>query len=229
MTSIESSADDEGNNLHTKVRQLYAFLKEANQLQFRPVRRLSDQPYAIRISDMPKHPSAQLYRPIKTGTTVEIPDVLLKISRPDLTPCPRPHAVFADWLLPRWDDPYLEAEVMPSMNRQEIKIDEEGGETEETKTIGFEDDGVRVAEYLTWKTERQKWVGPELLARAAMKFFEDFYTLYAKLEKEKERLELLVADGIFSWLAESAIEGTVRIRHPILFKRVENEFNPKIP
>jgi len=229
MTSIESSADGEGNNLHTKVRQLYAFLKEANQLQFRPVRRLSDQPYAIRISDMPKHPSAQLYRPIKTGTTVEIPDVLLKISRPDLTPCPRPHAVFADWLLPRWDDPYLEAEVMPSMNRQEIKIDEEGGETEETKTIGFEDDGVRVAEYLTWKTERQKWVGPELLARAAMKFFEDFYTLYAKLEKEKERLELLVADGIFSWLAESAIEGTVRIRHPILFKRVEIQFNPKIP
>ena len=229
MTSIESNADDAAGNLHAKVRQLYAFLKEANQIQFRPVRRLTDQPYVIRISDMPKHPSVQLYRPLITSSALEIPDVLLKISRPNLTPCPRPQPAFADWLLPQWDDPHLDAEVMISMNRSELQVDEDGNETEETKTIAFDNDSSRVGEYLNWKKERQQWVGPELIARSAAKYFDDFYALYAKLEKEKEKLELLIADGIFSWIAESAIEGAVKIRHPILFKRVELRFNPKIP
>jgi len=65
LTDVGSPLDGVADKLRLKVRQLYAFLKEANQIQFRPVRRLSEQQYVIRVADMPKHPSAQLFRPIK--------------------------------------------------------------------------------------------------------------------------------------------------------------------
>ena len=44
-------------NLGIKVRQLYAFLKEANQLQFRPVGYIIDQSYVVRMSEMRILPS----------------------------------------------------------------------------------------------------------------------------------------------------------------------------
>jgi hypothetical protein len=51
-----------------KIRQLYEFLKEANQLRFRPVRILSEQTKVIRLADMPNHPSMQLFRPVKKAS-----------------------------------------------------------------------------------------------------------------------------------------------------------------
>jgi very-short-patch-repair endonuclease/superfamily I DNA/RNA helicase len=132
-------------------------------------------------------------------------------------------------MLPGWDDPNLEPEVAESKNYQEVETDENGQEVDVTKTVAFTDEQTRVSELAAWVTERKKWIGPELLARQAMRYFESFYTLYAKIEKEGEKLELLVADGMLSWTTDSAIDGPVAIRHPIIFKRVELRFNPNIP
>ena len=85
MTDIGSPVVGIADKLRLKVRQLYGFLKEANQIQFRPVRRLNEQQYVIRIADMPKHPSAQLFRPVKVENSLEIPDTLIRVSRPKLT------------------------------------------------------------------------------------------------------------------------------------------------
>jgi len=100
MTDIESPIAGVAEKLHLKVRQLYGFLKEANQIQFRPIRRLNEQQYVIRITDMPKHPSAQLFRPVKVENSVDIPDTLIRVSRPKLTRCPSPPASCSDWLRP---------------------------------------------------------------------------------------------------------------------------------
>ena len=59
-----------------KIRQLYKFLKGANQLRFRPVRQLSDQPRVVRLADLPDHPATQLYRPVRVEQTQEVPDTL---------------------------------------------------------------------------------------------------------------------------------------------------------
>ena len=150
MTEIESPLVDVADKLHQKVRQLYAFLKEANQIQFRPLRRLNEQQYVIRVADMPKHPSAQLFRPIKVEDSLEVPDTLIRVSRPKLTRCPAPPESTVEWLLPNWDDPYLNPAVAESKNRQEIEIDEEGNEVEITKTILFTDEPLRVAAYDEW-------------------------------------------------------------------------------
>ncbi len=229
MTDFVNPIDGVADKLRLKVRQLYAFLKEANQIQFRPVRRLNEQQYVIRIADMPKHPSAQLFRPVKVENTLEVPDTLIKVSRPKLTRCPAPPDSCLEWMLPNWDDPFLTPELAESKNKIETEKDEDGNDIEVTKTILFSDDQLRVDEYNNWLEGRKKWTEPEKVARGAMRCFESFYTLYSKIEKEGEKLELLVADGMLSWNAESGIDGVVAIQHPIIFKRVELRFNPNIP
>ena len=93
---------DASDSLRAKIRQLYSFLKEANQLQFKPVRKLADHPHVIRLTDIPKHPSAQIFRPVKIQESQEIPDILVRVSRPKLTKCPNPPASIDEWLLPKW-------------------------------------------------------------------------------------------------------------------------------
>lgn len=185
----------ESDPLKNKVRQLYSFLKEANQLRFRPVRRLGEQEHVIRLSELPKHHSMQLFRPVRVQESLEVPDVLVRVTRPKLTRCPAPPLSIADWLLPNWDDPSQKPKYSESKNQTEInEIDEEV-----TVTIRFDDDEQRVTDFVEWSDLREKWKAPEIIARGAMRFFEEFYTLYSKIEKEGERLELLVADGFLSW------------------------------
>ncbi len=205
----------------SKIRQLYQFLKEANQLRFRPVRVLSEQPRVVRLATMPNHPSMQLFRPVRTEDTQEIPDTLIRVRRPQLTRCPTPPESLQGWLLPNWDDPTRPALHTASQN----STNQDG----ETITILFEDDPQRVEDFDTWSGQRKAWIEPEMAARKAMSFFEVFYDIYSAIEKDGEELELLVADGHFLWQAVSAIDGPVDINHPILLKRVELRFDANIP
>lgn len=204
-----------------KIRQLYQFLKEANQLRFRPVRVLSEQPKVVRLADMPSHPSMQLFRPVRMEEAQEVPDTLIRVRRPQLTRCPAPPPSLQGWLLPNWDDPTKQALYMASQNT----TDDDG----ETITTSFEDAPQRVADFRGWSEQRKAWIEPEMAARKAMSFFEVFYDIYSAIEKDGEELELLVADGHFLWQAVSGIDGPVAINHPILLKRVELRFDANIP
>ena len=204
-----------------KILQLYQFLKAANQLRFRPVRVLSEQPKVVRLADMPNHPSMQLFRPVRTEDTQVVPDTLIKVRRPQLTRCPAAPTSLQGWLLPNWDDPTKQALYTFSQNT----TDDNG----ETITNHFEDEPQRVADFSAWSERRKAWVEPEMLARKAMSFFEVFYDIYSAIEKDREELELLVADGHFLWQAVSGIDGPVVINHPVLLKRVELRFDANIP
>jgi len=205
----------------SKIRQLYQFLKEANQLRFRPVRVLSDQPKVVRLADMPNHQSMQIFRPVRIENAQEVPDTLLRVGRPLLTKCPTPPASISTWLLPSWDDPTKAAAVAESQNA----LDDDG----QTITIRFNEDPQRLIDFNAWSERRNSWIAPELIARKALSFFEVFYDIYSALEKDGEELELLVADGHFIWRAVSGIDGEVAVNHPILLKRVELRFDPSIP
>ena len=59
----------------------------------------------------------QLYRPVRTSdTTQEIPEVLIRVRRPQLTPCPKPPTSLLQWLAPGFDDPAKTPEVVQSLN-----------------------------------------------------------------------------------------------------------------
>ena len=72
MKREKQTLNDPMDKLCSKVRQLYAFLKEVNQAQFRPIRRLTEQQRVIRIAEMRKHPSAQLFRSIEHENSSKI-------------------------------------------------------------------------------------------------------------------------------------------------------------
>lgn len=212
--------------VRSKIRQLYRFLKEANQLRFRPVRAVGDQPKILRLADMPAHESAQIYRPVRTSEGQEVPDVLIRVRRPALTRCPTPPEAVAAWLLPGWDDP---AKVAKFAESQNITVPSNGDDDEYTITVSFEDDEDRFADWEAWLARRDAWVTPESAARKAMAIFELFYDIYSTLEKDGEQLELLAADGRLSWQAMSALDGQVIVDHPVLLKRVELRFNANVP
>lgn len=203
------------------IRQLYSFLREANQLRFRPVRSLSEHPRVVRLADMPHHESMHLYRPVQVQDSHEIPDTLLRITRPNITPCPKPPASIEPWLLPGWDDPAKPARYAETRN--------EVTESNETITVRFDSDDQRSSDFVIWDDLRTAWSFPESRARQALRFFEIFYGIYSTIEKDGEEVELILGDGQLSWLATSAIDGQVTISHPILLKRVELQFDAKIP
>ena len=204
-----------------KVRQLYQFLKEANQLRFRPVRVLAEHPKVVRLADIPDHPTIQLFRPILTEQTNEVPEKFLSVKRPQLTRCPKPPSSIESWLLFNWDDPTKQAAFAESQNFS----DAEG----QTLTVRFGDDEQRLIDFTVWGEQRQAWAEPEIATRRAMSFFESLYDIYSSIEKDGEQYELLIADGHLFWEATSDLDGKVMIHHPILLKRVELRFDPEVP
>ena len=57
-----------------------------------------------------------------------------------------------------------------------------------------------------------------------MKIFETLYALYGRIDREAERVELVLGDGILSWYRP---EGG--IYHPILLQRIQLQFNASVP
>jgi very-short-patch-repair endonuclease len=204
-------------DVRNKVRQLYLFLKEANQLRFPPVRRLSQHPRTIRLSDAPDHPCVQINRPRRGESAQAADDCLLRVGRPQLTSCPSPPLNVSNWLLPDWDDPTKAAYFAESRNA--------AGAEGAALTIRFEDDAQRLADFEAWSAQREEWAATELAARKALGFFELFYEIHSAIERDGEQLELVSGDGRLSWRATSSMEGTVPIDHPILLKRVELRFD----
>src|SRR4029077_4645515 len=82
----------------------------------------------------------------------------------------------------------------------------------------------RTREFAHWKPRREEWVRNERPARAAGKVFEKLYELYGRTEREGERVELVLGDGILSWRRQ---EGS--IYHPVLLQRLQLTFDPAKP
>ncbi len=61
-------------------------------------------------------------------------------------------------------------------------------------------------------------------ARAAGRVFEALYELYGRTEREAERVELVLGDGILAWRRP---EGGVY--HPVLLQRLQMTFDPATP
>jgi very-short-patch-repair endonuclease len=204
-------------DIRHKVRQLYLFLKEANQLRFPPVRNLSQHPRVIRLADAPDHPCVQIHRPRPGENAQAVDDCLLRIGRPASMPCPPPPFNVSQWLLPDWDDPTKAAYFAASRNVT--------GAESAPLTIRFDADAQRVADFEAWSAQREEWAVTELAARQALGFFELFYEIHSAIERDGEQLELVAGDGRLKWRAVSSIDGSVPIDHPVLLKRVELRFD----
>jgi very-short-patch-repair endonuclease len=200
-----------------RIARVFRYLKALNEHRNPAKRNLSEQPWSLWISRLPNHPAVRLRGDLDEAG--EEGDFVLKVGRPTLTDAPEPPAPLFEWLEGSWEDPYVAVAI--SETRQVLMPD---GRSE---TLRFDADGRRVEALERWRTLHDRWVQSERPARAAMHFFEKLYELHGRMEREAERIELILGDGILSWKRPHDSGGS--IFHPILLQRIQLEFNPGLP
>jgi very-short-patch-repair endonuclease len=209
-----------------KLTRVFRYLEALNQHRNPAKRQIREQPWHLAFRDLPKHPSIQRgagkvgSAKTKNGNSQNAEDsganYVLKVQRPRLTRPPEPPEEVAVWLGDGWDDPSNLVTVEETL--------EESDNRTEPRTVKFADDPARTASLERWKSQRDEWVKTEKPARAAMKIFEAFYALYGRIDREAERVELILGDGILSW---RRTEGD--IYHPILLQRLQLQFDASVP
>ena len=114
------------------------------------------------------------------------------------------------WLERGWEEPFNEPKTKQSQN----ELDYEG----RTITVSFESDSVRVEAFQGWKIERTVWAEAEKPAREAIRVFEKLYEIRGQIEREGEKVELVLGEGILSWKRPNG-----GVFHPILLQRLQLE------
>jgi very-short-patch-repair endonuclease len=209
-----------------KLTRVFRYLEALNQHRNPAKRQIREQLWSLRLRDLPVHSSIQRGEVKTTAAKAKKPNeettdngsanYVLKVQRPRLTRPPEPPEEIAAWLGAGWDDP--SSEVLLEETR------EEPGESAGAGILRFTDDPRRLASLENWKLLREEWAQKEKPARAAMKLFETLYALHGRIDREGERVELILGDGILSWRrAEGAIY------HPVLLQRLQLQFDASVP
>jgi very-short-patch-repair endonuclease len=209
-----------------RLSRVFQYLPALNQHRNPPKRQIREQLWTLWLNDLPDHPAIQRGRPrnieenkaetADASITREDEDFILKVARPKLTRPPEPPAELKPWLEMGWEDPAKELTVRKTKNESSAKG--------ETVFVRFEDDANRTAAFEAWKPRRQEWAKNEKPARAAARVFETLYELYGRTEREAERVDLVLGDGILAWRRQ---EGGVY--HPVLLQRLQMTFDPATP
>lgn len=201
-----------------RLTQTFKFLKELNEIR-NPVQRDLAGVDVMHIDAWPLHPCIHVRRgdrPEGETTTANDspPEPLIRIRRPALTLCPKPPEILQDWLMPGWQDADIGLRMLEARNVC--------GEEEQTLTIRFEDDPDRAAALSEWIEVRDHWAEAERPTLAARKLFEKVHALWTLMQREGDRFELVIADGMLGVDEES-------IKHPVLIQRLNFEFDPAVP
>src|SRR5215510_204704 len=187
-----------------RLRQIFQYLEAFNQQRNPVIRQVEEQEWALRLNNLPVHPTI-------TRTREPGESFVIKIGRAILSPAPPPPYLIRDWVRPGWDDPFKEEKIVENKTDKENKI-------------RFEASPSRVKAYQEWAAERQMWAAAERPAREAYQVFESVYALYNRIEREAGRLELVLGEGILNWRLPQ-----LEINHPILLQRIQLTFDPKTP
>lgn len=202
----------------SRVTQVFQFLKALNQANGPDKHQIQDQPWSLWLRELPRHPDVTVatYQSNDSEADTDDNETILRVRRPKLTKPPTPPGILQGWLKPGWDQILGEAEVEASRNHSPW--------IGETKIIRFEDEPERMAQFTVWKARRDEWAANERPAAEVLSLFERFYELYGRIERDAERLELVLGDGILNWQSGSSV-----LHHPILLKRVQLVFRATVP
>lgn len=219
---------------HIKLTRVFRYLQALNLRRNPPKRDIGSQPWLLWFHDLPNHPCIRIGTVPTKGEDVEDHDnnvatesmegrdtstaenFILKVKRPRLIPPPEPPTELIDWLQPGWQRFNGTVAVKPTgsiMNRTTGEF------------VKFEDDPRRQSLLETWVAQRNRWLETERAAYQTMAVFEKLYALQAELEREAERLELMLGNGLLDW---HPLTGS-SVHHPILLQRLQLEFDPTIP
>src|SRR6266446_2670715 len=209
-----------------KLTRVFRYLEALNQHRNPAKRQVREQLWSLWLRNLPDHPSikrgaaksgSSRAKAKENQSTADSSErFVLKVQRPQLTRPPEPPNGLPAWLEAGWEDP--SEDILVRQTREEP--DAAGN----PRIINFDDDRARSMALQRWTILRDGWAKNEKPARAAMKIFETLYALYGRIDREAERVELVLGDGILSW---SRAEGS--IYHPILLQRLQLQFNAAVP
>ena len=224
-----SEGEDRIRTGRKRLTQVFRYLEALNHHRNPAKRHLDDQLWHLWFRDLPDHPSVRIATFSELGVAQEsgagaqsegeakaVSESLLRVRRPKLTPCPTPPDEIGPWLERGWQDATPEVRIRPTRN--------ELGEQGRTYIVRFDDDRKRQRLLEQWRKQRDSWLVAERPAREAMRIFERLYEIRGQIEREGEKVELVLGDGILSWRRDDG-----GIYHPILLQRVQLEFDPTIP
>lgn len=200
-----------------RLTHVFRYLEALNQHRNPAKRQITEQPWVLWFRDLPDHPSITRGT-VNDGSDKEkdTEDFVLRVQRPTLTHAPPPPEPIIPWLERGWEDPFKEIAVRESHN----EIDGQGN----TRLVRFDEDLDRQRILEQWRSRRAQWARNEQPARRAMGVFEQLYELHGRIEREAERVEIVLGDGILSWRRP---EGGVY--HPVLLQRLQLDFDPTVP
>ena len=199
--------------------QTFKFLKELTELRNPVPRDLDGYAQVLRLDSWPVHPCITVRRGDLSeeddlDTAGEELEPIVRIKRAKLTLCPEPPRLLDGWLKPGWGAVEAQVDVLPARNFPD--------EEKETVTVGFGDDDGRVIALNDWKATRTRWVAAERPAVSARQLFEKVYELWTTMQREGDRLELAVGDGML------CVEEHL-VKHPVLQQRISLDFDPSSP
>jgi hypothetical protein len=189
-----------------RIARIFRYLKALNEHRNPPKRQIADQPWHLWLSDLPDHPG------VVRGSNTAADPFLLKICRPSLSNPPVPPEHLSRWIAGDLEDPHQPFAV---------REPEQGADDDSTEPHLTPEQSSGLERYAKAWTA---WARTELPARAVMKVFEALYELHGRLDREAERIELVVGDGVLSWQTEE-----LRVFHPVLLQRLQLRFDPGEP
>lgn len=210
-----------------RIAQVFRYLNALNQVRNPPKRLIDEQPWVLWLNELPAHSAiargmaydssdAARVDTMAVNTIDPDEDYVLKVRRAETTPAPSPPSELMGWVRDGWQDVGGAAEVWP--------VQDYLGNDGTTMTVRFEDDPQRVRLLEAWHDRWDQWANAERPAHAALKLFERFYDLYGQIERESERHELVLGDGILN-----CRQPTGDIDHPVLLQRLHLKFDPHVP
>ena len=207
------------NVAQNRLTQVFKYLKELNDLRHPVPREMSSYAEVLRLDAWPAHPFIEVRRGDRTEDDNDAAgeakmEPIIRIPRASLTACPKPPELLDGSLKPGWQSVGAQPEVLASRNFPD--------KNEGTTTVAFEDDEERVAVLSAWTAARTKWTTAERPAIAARQLFERIHALWTTMQREGDRVELVLGDGML------AVPDQL-IRHPVLLQRVNLEFDPAGP
>ena len=202
-----------------KARRLFRFLKEYATIRFPLVRELDRVRWKLVLDELPDHSSITVNRFVADDRENEGdggPAILIRIRRPRRSHPPRLPTSLEGWLDGPFDDPYTEPRV-----RSERSIPQPDGTA---RIERFDDDAARPRAWSAWLEKWHAWAQDERPTREAEKVYNWFHELYGELQREGERYELVLADGVLFWKWRDGF-----VHYPLILMPVQLRFDPDAP
>jgi len=196
--------------LLNKTYRLYKFLQELQNVKNPFPLALEQYTWVYMLDSLPIHPEIKF-----VGYSGTDSDYVLCLGRPVVKPPPAPPGILNGWITSDIADPFQET-ISHKVRKPENSAD--------ALEVAFTDDEHRLRAWQDWLSRWRTWAETERPARQALEVFEKFYGLKGRLDREGDRFEMVLGDGILRWKNRDTT-----VYHPVLLQKVQLEFDAYRP